>query len=182
MRFVSKHRGYSAAIRPPQLGGYNAAGDPYYTAEAMNANFQQGGLSPWEIDEALEHWGEDLPGVADGEDRRQRFSVFDTEWAALEFGWNDADREFAEQRLLTLPGRLGNEYIRVEDHKAPAPWPTYKTFSSPDAIVRFMREGGYDPEVVLRFERENASRDDVLEAVENAGHEDVTQHEVVVKA
>lgn len=182
MRFVSQHRGYDFAIREATLGGYNASGDPYYTRPAMNAQFNQGGLSPWEIDAALEHWGDNLAGLADGVDPRTRFSIFDTEWAQAEFQWTDEEREFAEQRLQTCPGRLGNEYIQVEDHKAPAPWPKYKQFHSPEAIVRFMREGGIDPELVLRFERENGKRDDVLEAVENAGHEDVTEHEVVVKA
>lgn len=182
MRFVSQHKGYEAAIRPVQYQGYSKDGEPLVTGKAMDARFQQGGLSPWEIEEALEHWGDNLPGLADGEDRRQRFSVFDTEWAQLEYGWTDDDREFAEQHLLTLPGRIGNEYIKIEDHKAPAPWPSYKQFNSPEAVVRFMREGGIDPELVLRYERENANRDDVLEAVENAGHEDVTEHEVVVKA
>jgi hypothetical protein len=183
MRFISQHRGYELALRGPGIGSYTLEGQPIYNNDkVLNANFRQGGASPWEIEEALKHWDGVWSGLAEGVDPRSRLSVFDTEWAQLEYGWTDADREFAEDRLLNLPGRLGNEYIVIEEHKAPIPWPTYKTFNSPERIVAFMREAGYEPESVLRYERENANREEVLTAVEDAGNEDVVEHEVVVKA
>lgn len=183
MRFVSQHRGYEVALRGPGIGSYTLEGQPIYNNEKiLSAAFQQGGLSPWEVDAALAHWEDQWTGLAEGVDPRTRLSVFDTEWAQLQFNWTDADREYAEERLLNLPGRLGNEYIQIEENKAPLPWPTYKTFVSPERIVAFMREGGYDPEVVLRYERDNENREEILTAVEDAGHEDVVEHEVVVKA
>lgn len=182
MRFISKHRGYHFAIRPATLGGYNSSGDAFYTGDAMNAQFQQGGVTPEETTAALERWDGHWEGLAEGVDPRTRLSIFDTVAAQRENNWTDEEREFAEDRLLNAPGRLGNEYIRIEEKQAELPWPSYKTFNSPERIVSFMREGGVDPEVVLTYERENQNREDILDAVENAGHEDVVEHEVVVKA
>lgn len=182
MRFVSQHKGYHIALRPAATNGYDPHGEPIITKPAMNGEFRQLGLAPWEYQEVLDHWEGRFTGLADGVDPRSCLSVFDTEWAQEEYGWTDEERKFAEQKLLTLPGRLGNEYIQVEVRKTALPWPSYKTFNSPERIVSFMREGGVDPEIVLTYERENLNREDVLDAVENAGHEDVVEHEVVVKA
>jgi len=182
MRFISQHRGYHLALRGPSISGYQPTGEAIISAKALAAEFTQGGASPWEIDEALERWEGVWSGLAEGVDPRSRLSVFDTEWAQKEFEWTDEEREYVEQKMLNLSGRIGNEYIQVEEITAPLPWPSYKTFNSPERIVQFMREGGIDPEVVLRYERENLNREDILEAVENAGHEDVVEHEVVVKA
>lgn len=181
-RFISQHRGYELALRGPAISGYQPTGEAIVSAKALNATFVQGGASPWEIEAALNHWEGVWAGLADGVDPRTRLSVFDTEWAQKELEWTDEEREYVEQKMLTLSGRLGNEYIQVEELHAELPWPSYKTFTSPERIVSFMREGGTDPEIVLRFERENLNREDVLDAVENAGHEDVVEHEVVVKA
>lgn len=183
MRFVSKHRGYKMGIRPAAIGGYTPHGEPILTSRELIAEFRPGGLSRWEIDQALAHWNH-FPGLAEGENPVLRLSWFDSDFSQRVHGWTDEEREAVEQKLLGEPN-IGSDYIVIVPEKAQKPWGSYDKLSAPKQIVSLMIETGTDPEVVLRYERENGKRQEVLDAVEAAAAEaalEPAEQEVVVSA
>lgn len=183
MRFISKHRGYKMGIRPAAISGYTPHGEPIISSQDLIAHFRPGGASRWEIDQALKHW-DHFPGLAEGENPALRLSWFDSEFAQHIHGWTDEERETVEQKLLSAPN-CGPDYILIEEEKAPKPWGSYDKISAPKQIVSLMIETGTDPEVVLRYERENGKRQEVLDAVEAAASDaalEPAEQEVVVSA
>ena len=130
------------------------------------------GLSPWEIDEALDRF--DIRGVAVGEDPASRLSFYDTEIWQIHQGWDDQTRKKVEDRLLSGNG-FGTDYFLSERPRAQAPWPGYDKLGAQgrrtvemvaEKIAQMTTDTGVDPEAVLQYERENLNREPVVKAVE----------------
>lgn len=107
---------------------------------------------------------------------RSRISGFDTVLAQNEFDWTDEEREIVEQKLLTSE-HLGSDHIELKPEPAALPWPTYNTDDAETIAIIAKTIGLVDQ--ALRYERENANRPEVIEALEN---EPVTEQAVVVDA
>lgn len=82
-----------------------------------------------------------------------QFSVYDTDTIV-----DDELRELTEMKLLA-DSTHGIDYVRVEQAKVPAPWPTYDECDLATAI-NMMRHGGYDMMKVLEYEQAHQNRED----------------------
>ncbi len=166
-RYISWSPGFSFVgqrqVETPLGGGeYNVK------KRGIMCNFIQGGLTPWELDaadKAFQH-----RGVAGDEDPRRRYSWYDPEVARHLSEWTDEEYEIVTKRLDEVCGR--GDVIKVDKPRVKAPWPAYdKLKAKPgqkvaDAIATKVVEDGYDPELVILYERENRNRADVIAALE----------------
>lgn len=176
MRFISSNRGLEIALRNPKITGFTQTGDPIYDGNYLKAEFQQGGVSPWEAELAIKTLL--FKGMYEGEDPTERLSWFDTETAQLHYGWTDDEREFAEKRLLEIE----DNFMLVEQPKVPAPWHNYDTITDPKRIVALIEDTGTSASEVLAYERENKNRIAVIDAVEALSAAPTVAGAVVVNA
>lgn len=185
MRFVSKSANFHAGnfrnakegIGTPEttiIGGrtVTSGASAFIVAEAIPIAFSQAGLLQGDIDAALAHW-KHFPGLPVEEDEVTpanpveygRVGVWDSvNWQA-EYGVSDADRESAENMLLTSLF-YGTDFIVVEEVKAAKPWPSYDD-AHHNKIASLAAELGLVAEA-LAYEQENKQRPTVLEQLEAA--------------
>ena len=135
--------------------------------------FSQGGVTEWEKQLARERF--DMRGISEGETVERRFSVYDTDEQASSLGW---DAETKAQVEHMLDSGQGIDYFRVEQPKAPAPWPSYDTTVA-HRIVDTAEAIGVSLESVLLYEKENENRPEVIAGIEAALE---VEQEVVVSA
>lgn len=185
-RFVSKHRGYRIVIRPTidRESAFQTGRDPQ---KGMVARFRPQGLSPWEKEASIEHFGGNLRGVAHDENPIRRFSVYDTETQAILNKWDASFRNEVEERLRTADG-YGVDYIEIVQPRAPEPWPNYDKLAAQgrrtnemvaEKIAETVRDLGYSVEHVLLYERENRNRPEVVAALEALTAEPVADETVI---
>lgn len=180
MRCISPHKGFELCLRNPRITGFTQQGDPIYDGSYLKAEFQQGGVSPWEYDLALKSFA--FRGAYEDEDLYSRISWFDTEIAQKHYKWTDEERKFAEERLKEDQTN-GLSYIIVEAPKVPAPWAKYDDLKDASEIVALMDATGTEAGDVLSYERQNKNRQAVIDAVEASEDEvPVAEAKVVVKA
>lgn len=121
----------------------------------------------------------------------EKIGVFDSEVAQELHGWTDEQRKLIEQRLLEGPD-IGTEYIVYDPPKAAKPWPKYDDLKAvgqrtpekvAQRIVEMVGELGLDAAQVAQYERENANRPYVLDALAALdGPEIVVEDEIEVPA
>lgn len=129
--------------------------------------FQQGGLSPWEVELGLKSFhfaGQPDENVVPKENR---LSVFDTETWQMQFGADDATREFVELRLKQ-DQMYGQDYIAVDEQRHRIPWPTYDAIEDLPTLVEMLNLLGYnstpeDIEMIRLYEHQNQKRPEFLE-------------------
>lgn len=118
-----------------------------------------------------------------------RIGVFDTDVAADQRGWTQEQKDWIERKLLGS-GDRGSQFILVEQARAPKPWPKYDELRAvgrrtvKDVAVKvaeMTQDLGIDPASVIAYERENANRAEVLEALAGVGVE-VVEDEITVTA
>jgi hypothetical protein len=107
-------------------------------------------------------------GIGLNEDPLGRVGTFDTKEAQKEYGWDDETRAMVER---ILDEGSGNLYVRADYPAATAPWPNYDQVKGDaeavaETIGRKVDEDGYDPAVVLEYERQNKNRDSVVAVLE----------------
>lgn len=189
MRFVSKYRKYQINFQRDIVEHF-ATGESHEIQPLLNCEFDlYGSLLPHEVAAARERFiNFGLPTEVDGVttiDPLYRFSIFDTELFQKSKGFDDAKRLKLEEFLLARP-ECGVDYIMVEEPKLAPPWPTYDDFRgvrglpTPQSIARKVEEDGYDPDLVIAYERQNANREDVIEALETLGVAPVEDESVVL--
>jgi hypothetical protein len=131
--------------------------------------FQQGGLSPWEIELGLKSFhfaGQPDENVVPKENR---LSVFDTETWQMQVGADDTTREFVERRLLQ-DVMYGQDYIACDEKRHPAPWPNYDQVGDVPTLFEMLDLLGYnnraeDIEMVRMYEHQNQKRPEFLQAL-----------------
>lgn len=107
-----------------------------------------------------------ITGVSNASRPDFNFSLYDTEWIA-----DRDDREIAEKALLENTD-YGDWYVKVDAIAVPAPWPNYdkvrakKGMTVAETISSKCAEDGYNPQVVLSYEKAHANRPAVVEALE----------------
>ena len=131
-------------------------------SEPVVANFEQGGLTEWEIEAALMSFN--FAGVPDGVNPLTRVSVFDTEAYVQKFpaAEREAKLEAIDSRLRELQERHPSEFTIVEKPAAPKPWPSYDTDSVKD-IVYMQGRLGINPETIRLYEHENQKRQAIID-------------------
>lgn len=163
MLFLSRYAHYSIQLRAARPL-YTPKGDLLAVEPRIKCQFQYGSAPGWAVEHAIKI-GFIPTGKAPDANLNPYYSVYDTCTAQDLHGWDDETREWVENRLLTLPGRNGSDYIRLEEPKAAKPWPAYDRLKKPDLIVKTMLDTGIAPELVLAYERENQNRLEVIQAI-----------------
>lgn len=182
-RFVAKYAGYVHGVRSEVLEHY-ATGQSKVLVRGLEATFNTRGLTDFEVEVGLTklaHLG--LAEDRDTEEHvsaRSRLSLFDSEAASLENGWTDEEHDLVV-RALRSSSENGLAYLEVETPRRPAPWSAYDSVTDVDRIIELIEATGSDPAYVAAYERENANRPEVLEAIEALGV-DSSADEVVIEA
>lgn len=98
-----------------------------------------------------------------------RIGVFDT--STIE----DVELRKRIEKLMLEDRKYGRDYMMVEEPKVPAPWPAYDELVAQGRrsnemvaaeLVETARKIGADAGAVLRYERANRNRDEVIAAFE----------------
>lgn len=171
MRCISPHGRYSIQVFEGQTRvGVDQAGIMHSVelSKPVVADFEQGGLTEWEIEAALMSFN--FAGVPDGVNPLTRVSVFDTEAYVQRFpeGERALKQEAIDNRLRELQEQHPSEFVIVEKPAAQAPWPSYDT-DTIEEIVALQKRTGISPEAVRLYEHENQGRQaviDVMTAIE----------------
>src|SRR5262245_22678299 len=175
MRIISQYTNPVAQIRPQRQRSLGD-GSIEITQEPIYARFKslQGGAFLYENEEAaaLRHFefrgntqdiGEAIPtNVID------RISVFDTDEAALEEGWDADTKKIVEDRLQQYAVEDPQSFLIVISQPIGPPWPTYDEYEGtmPDLVTKLV-EDGHDLERVLDYERLfGLQRPEFIEALE----------------
>lgn len=169
MRYVSRSPKYSVGIGEPEMAQVN--GLLFENKPKKLAKFQQGLALQHEVEAALKAFT--FRGLPDGVPPETMVSVFDTRDYQKQAKLTDEEREALEQHLETLPS-FGADYIRVEELRAPKPWPSYDEDSVED-IVEAIDRFKFDADAVRRYEQENENRDELLAALVERGAANVAR-------
>ena len=172
MRYVSRSPKYSVGVVEGQMAQVN--GLIFESSPKKIAKFTQGVALDHEIEAALKHFT--FRGLPDGVPPETYVSVLDTRDYQKQEKLTDEERERIEQWLESLPS-FGQDYIKVEEIRAPRPWPSYDEDSVED-IVAAIERFHFDPEDVRRYEQENLDRAELLEKLVELGAEDVGHSEL----
>ena len=174
-RFASRFGKYSHGVRNARLtvSGYDPTGREIKQeiVRELMAVFTPARqiLTEHEIQIAIKdmvHKG--LPQDRDTEELfspRSRISGFDSFRAQDENNWTDEERELVEE-TLRKSHHFGTDHIELIPEPAVRPWPTFDT-DDPELIVAIARATG-QVEAALAYERENQSRTDLIESLEEA--------------
>lgn len=174
MRCISPHGRYSIQVfEGREQVGVDQRGVMHSVqiSEPVVANFEQGGLTEWEIEAAL--IGFNFSGVPEGVNPLTKVSVFDTEAYVQKFpaSEREAKQLAIDARLRELQERHPSEFQIVEKPAAGKPWPSYDT-DTIEEIVGFQKRLGISPEAIRLYEYENQGRQavmDVMTAIEEGG-------------
>lgn len=174
MRCISPHGRYSIQVFEgnEQIGlDQRGVMHAVQLSEPVVANFEQGGLTEWEIEAALMSFN--FAGVPDGVNPLTRVSVFDTEAYVQKFpaAERQAKLEAIDARLRELQERHPSEFVIVEKPAQKAPWPSYDT-DTVEEIVALQKRTGISPEAIRLYEHENQGRQaviDVMTSLEEGG-------------
>lgn len=180
-RYVAKYKRYSICYQRDIVEHY-ATGESRVLKPLLNCEFDlYGSMLPHEMEAARGRFintGTMLEmDTVTTVDVAYRFSVFDSVAFAREKGLDDAELAKLDLWLQNKdPQRAnhaeGHDYIYVEAPVLAPPWPAYDTFrgvrGAPTGprIAERVQEDGYDPAVVLEYERANANRQEVIDALE----------------
>jgi len=203
MRFVSQYRNYSmgvapgvAEIRDPQTGIISREAVPDLEAKFTHDLVDEDAVRIAKLDRsegglARMKPGEDgrMPpapfhGMQQDESGRDlpveiRLSVFDSEIAALQNGWSDAQEQQVIDKLLSS-NRRGTDFQLVEKIPASLPWNNYDEISDPERVLLVAETIGADLNQVFAYEAAHQNRKDILEAISEA--QALAGEEIVVTA
>lgn len=171
MRCISPHGRYSIQVFEGQSRvGVDQAGVMHSVelSKPVVADFEQGGLTEWEIEAALMSFN--FAGVPDGVNPLTRVSVFDTEAYVQRFPADERELKQAaiDTRLRELQERHPSEFTIVEKPAATKPWPSYDG-DTIEEILALQKRTGISPEAIRLYEYENQGRQaviDVMTAIE----------------
>ncbi len=165
MRCISPYGRYSIQVFEGQSRvGVDMAGVMHSVelTKPVVADFEQGGLTEWEIEAALMSFN--FAGVPDGVNPLTRVAVFDTEAYVQQFPESERDEKLAaiDARLRELQQRHPSDFVIVEKPAAPKPWPSYDS-DTPSEIVALQKRTGISPEAIRLYEYENGGRQVIID-------------------
>ncbi len=171
-RYVSRSPKYSIGVTDPEMTQVN--GLVFESTPKKIAKFTQGVALDHEIEAALKAFT--FRGLPDGVPPETMISVLDTSDYAKEHKLSDEERQKLEARIEALPS-FGADYIKVEELRAPMPWPSYDK-DSVDEILEAVERFEFDPDDVRRYEQENENRSELLEKLVELGAADVQRSDL----
>ncbi len=169
-RFVSPHRNFSLGVRAANPAHLGPDGVMVPAVSELSADFGADQLSGEDFALAKSTFNfRGLPIYESGQpvDPSYRVSVFVSEVAKLKNGWTDADEELVVE-TLRHKGPIGQMYVEVVPVAASKPWNGYDELTDESRIVELAVGIGADLSKVIQYEKENANRTDVVEALEAA--------------
>lgn len=172
MRFVSHIKRFMIQLVEPRVH-FTQYGDRIVDREGYVARFDPDQLT--EEDVAFAERVFERGGLLNGRTYMQdevtptplinRLSVFDTDEQAQREHWDVEFKEYVEQQLVNRS--LNHPDFRmVEEKPAQLPWPGYESFQGTfeDFTTKIATER-LDPRIVLAYERQNAKRPAVMNAL-----------------
>lgn len=167
MYVISRSAGLTMPLRDTKTD-YAQNGAAIKVYPAISVQFQHGGGAPDWAKEAVRKLPGFGQGLGENEDPFTRVGVLDTDSEAINQNWSPEDKEFVEQALIRAASN-GVEYVICAAPKATRPWSTYDEFVGEDAVAKIAYTidlVGADPKGVLRYEKENLGRPEVVEMLE----------------
>lgn len=168
MYLISRSSGLTMPLRDTLTDYHPSTGVALKVHPALSVQFRPQGAAPdWAKDavQSLPSWG---VGIGLNEDPFARVGMLDTDEEAKRQNWTEDEKAFVENALVNASSN-GTEYIICTAPKTAKPWSTYDEFVDEDAVAKILYTvdlTGADPKAVLRYERENLARADVVEALE----------------
>lgn len=177
--FVSKYREYELVLWPTRAVPNQFTGERVVHQKGEVAKFLWAGrgLEPWALDQAVEQF--QFTGLGHNEDPLKRLSFYDTDAQAALQGWDD---EYHEKVIDTLRKKQNDAYMEAVRPKIAPPWPNYDKVQNAKAVANMVSELGVEIGHALMYERENANRPEVIEALEALTAEPEVEAEVEVTA
>lgn len=165
-RFISRYGAPSVGIQSQITENY-ATGKSKVVQRRIDANFQNILVTDEDFAVALGRF--QFPGLPEDFDTnsnispRYRVSVWDSEWSRANEGYSDEEIDLIIEGLRKDSGN-GSDFIELTTKPTEAPWPTYGE-ADLETILAVITATGIDAEKVIAYERENANRQDVLNAL-----------------
>jgi hypothetical protein len=136
---------------------------------ALSVQFRPAAGAPDWAREAVRNLPNFGAGVGLDEDPFSRVGGLDTDEEAKHQNWTPEEKEFVENALVKGSAN-GVEYVVCSAPKTARPWSSYDEFVGEDAVAKILYTvdlTGAVPRDVLRYERENLDRPDVVAALED---------------
>jgi hypothetical protein len=166
-RFAARFSKYSHGVRSAEVEHY-ATGREKVIAPGLEAQFEVLGVTNEDYREALEHLTfTGLPFDIETEsvvEPRSRLAVFDSRQAQQLHRWSEDDHDLVVKTLRESP-MLGVEFIELSSAAIQAPWKGYDDVETPEEIISLIKATGSDAGQVIAYERENANRPEVIDAL-----------------
>lgn len=188
MWFGSIERGLKMLLRVESYI-YAPNGNIIATRKRIKIEFRPANYPDWAYPILQERWPSPKGMPSDPINPKIAYGGLETWIAQREYGWEDEDREWVEQKLLN---EVGGDFILLEEPALAPPWPGYKKTcggprggfhgkSTPEAIIEMVRRTGCDPIAVLAYEEFafGESRPDVLAALRGEIDAPVEDEELV---
>jgi hypothetical protein len=177
MRVISQYTAPRVQVRPQRQrslgdGSIEITQEPIY---AVFTSLERGAFL-YENEEAaaLRHFNfhgntQDI-GEAIPTNPIDRISVYDTDAAAKEAGWDEKTQQLVEDHLRHLSMEDPQSFLIVESTPIASPFPAYDDYDGdPVALCVKLVEDGHDLEQVLYYERVfGHQRPEIIEALEQA--------------
>lgn len=179
MYAISRSSALTLPIRDTTTEYHPSTGAVLRVHPALSVQFYPAAGAPDWAKEAVRSLAGFGNGVGLEEDPFSRCGVLDTDEEAVRQGWSDEEKTFVEQALMNAASN-GIEYVVCSAPKAARPWDKYDDFVGEDAVAKILYTVdliGTAPSAVIRYEKENRNRPDVIEALQ--GLIDREQEDVV---
>ena len=180
MRFVSHIARFSVGIIP-ERAHFSNYGDRIIDQEGFTAHFNQNEVTETDVSFVERtfalHGRQTLQDEVTPVPTLERTSVFDTAEEAVRNNWRGRThvdergqewdfQDYVEHKLLE--NSQGHDDYRLhEQAKEPPPWPKFMEFQgSLEQLFAKIEEDGHDFRQVLAYERQNARRPALIEALE----------------
>lgn len=168
MYVISRSSALTVPIRA-QSTEYTSTGVVKEVHRALSVQFHRNAGAPDWAKAAVSK----LPGFGKGmghnEDPFSRVGVVDTDEEAKRQQWTSEEKKVVETALIGAKSN-GIEYVICSAPKTARPWDKYDEFVGTDAVEKILYTVeliGADPAMVLRYERENDNRPEVVDALES---------------
>jgi hypothetical protein len=167
MRCLSPHRKYSIQVIEGEeriLVDASGMAKTVQLHKPVIANFDQGGLLPYETAFVLEKFN--FSGLAEGVNPLTTVSCWDIEAFVQRFPRDRRQELYVQivQRMRELQKLNPSEFIIVEPPETPRPWPSYDEFSVED-ILKFQEILRINPDEIRAYELENDQRPEIVLAM-----------------
>jgi hypothetical protein len=166
-RFVAYGTRYSHGVQT-EIVEHFASGNKILQ-RTLEAQFDPQGITEHEVEQGskvLQIHGLPEDRIEGSEvSPRSRLAVFDSKIAQKEQRWTEAEHDLVVE-TLRKSDRYGMDFIEVEPVKRPAPWNGYDKLESAEKIAELTLDTESDPAEVLKYERENADREEVIAELE----------------